>query len=274
MAELLESVQSNVLRASKEEALDFRTMQMDQCSMAGVAAALIAQVAISTLQLQYMPTIHWTIPALCTCSLILGLLSVYYSFQLHYSLANFTTAPHLRAAFARRPEGNEGGGEEQMEEGGSMLPSYRATFILWLPFSLLRLAIYFYLVAIVSYWGVAAEMDLQESRARSTIVSFLFLTPSSVFRADHEFLGLWIHLVGIFVDFISMVLGRGDWDNEQSVQQGSSSVLRADCGGVENIVSSRQTLVEICPGTHPQGPNSLSLLGEVFHSIGRVGEEC
>jgi len=175
MAELLESVQSNVLLASDKEGLDFRTMQMDQCSMAGVAAALIAQVANSTLQLQYMPTIHWAVPALCTCSLILGLLSVYYSFQLHYSLANFTSAYHLRAAFTRRSESNEGSSEEQMEEGRwAMLASYQATFILWLPFSLLRLAIYFYLVAIVSYWGVAAEMDLQESRARSTIVSFLF----------------------------------------------------------------------------------------------------
>jgi len=71
-----------------------------------------------------------------------------------------------------------------------------------------------------------------------------------------------------------MVVGRGDWENEQSVQQGSSWVLKADCSGVGNIMSPDQTLVEICPTAHPQGPNPPSLFGEVFHSIGRVGEEC
>ena len=241
MAELLESVESNVLDSKGEEPLDFRDKQMEQCSMTGVAAALIAQVANTTLQLQYMSTIHWTIPSLCTCSLILGLLSVYYSFQLHYSLANFTSADYLRAAFTRSGapvrtrggnegvgawseegggerrgrggggEGGEGAGVEtpgQLEAGSNTKDaSYQATFMLWLPFSLLRLAIYFYLVAIVSYWGVAAEMDIQESRARSTIVGFLFLTPSFVFRANHQFLGLWIHLVGIVIGSIPMVLG-------------------------------------------------------------------
>ena len=248
MAELLESVQSNVLLASDKEALDFRTMQMDQCSMAGVAAALIAQVAISTLQLQYMPTIHWTIPALCTCSLILGLLSVYYSFQLHYSLANFTSADNLRNAFTwKAPGGTDGGNEgaeagsgdggrggagERGEGAGVGTPgqleagagvgtlgqvgagsdpkraSYQATFILWLPFSLLRLSILLYLAVIVSYWGAAAKMDLQESRARSTNVGYLSLTPYFVFQADHEFLGLCIHLDSIVGACISMVLGN------------------------------------------------------------------
>jgi len=125
MAELLGAVESNILLASDKEALGFRTMQMAQCSMTGVAAALIAQVANSTLQLQYMPTIHWIVPALCTSSLVISLLCVYYSFRMHYLLANFTSAYHLRAAFIwRAPGGNEGGeesgdgGEERRERGG------------------------------------------------------------------------------------------------------------------------------------------------------------
>jgi len=246
MAELLGAVESNVLHANDDAALDFRSMQMAQCSMTGVAAALIAQVANSTLQLQYMPTIHWTIPALCTCSLILGLLSVYYSFLLHYSLSNFTSAVNLRNAFTWRApdgtdEGNEGveagsgdggrgGGGERGEGAGVGTPgqleagtgtlgqvgagsdpkraSYQATFILWLPFSLLRLSILLYLAVIVSYWGAAAKMDLQESRVRSTNVGYRSLTPSFVFQADHEFLGLCIHLDSIVGACISMVLGN------------------------------------------------------------------
>jgi len=189
MAELLGEVESNVLRATDRDVHDFRAMQMEQCSLTGLAAALVAQIASSTLQLQYMPTIHWIVPALCTSSLILGLLSVSYSFRLHYLLTKYTCAQRMRTAFTWAPGGGEGGGggsgdggEEGRERGGgdegpgSVRPSYVATFTLWFPLILARLAILSYLVAIVLYWGVAAKMNLQESRARSTNVGFLFLT--------------------------------------------------------------------------------------------------
>jgi len=260
MADLLGAVESNIVHAKENEALDFRNMQMAQCSMTGVAAALVAQVANSTLQLQYMPTIHWTIPALCTCSLILGLLSLSYVLQLHYSLANLTSAVDLRKAFtwrapdgtdgsnegaeARSGDGGRGGGGERGEGAGVGTPgqleagtgvgtlgqvgagtgagtlgqvgagsdperaSYEATFILWLPFALFRIAIYLYLAAILSYWGVAAKMDLQESRARSTNVGYLSFTTSFVFQADHEFLGICIFLDSIVGGCIRIVLAK------------------------------------------------------------------
>jgi len=86
MEELLGDVRSNILK-DPAAALEYRSTQMAQCSMTGVAAALVAQVANSTLQLQYMPTIHWIVPALCAGSLVVSLLCVYYSFLLHYKLA-------------------------------------------------------------------------------------------------------------------------------------------------------------------------------------------
>jgi len=131
MAELLRAVESNILLASDATALDYRSTQMAQCSMTGVAAALVAQVASSSLQLQYMPTIHWIVPALCTSSLVIGLLCVYYSFLLHYSLAKYACARDLRTAFAQRAPvgivgtagtagtaggGGEGGGVETGEK--------------------------------------------------------------------------------------------------------------------------------------------------------------
>jgi len=132
MAELLRAVESNILLASDTTTLDYRSAQMAQCSMTGVAAALVAQVASSSLQLQYMPTIHWIVPALCTGSLVIGLLCVYYSFLLHYSLAKYACARDLRTAFAQRApigtvgtagtaRGGGGGGdegEERRERGG------------------------------------------------------------------------------------------------------------------------------------------------------------
>jgi len=234
MAELLEDVESNILKGPKA-ALDYRSTQMAQCSMTGVAAALVAQVANSSLQLQYMPTIHWIVPALCTSSLIIGLLCVYYSFLLHYRLARYTCGKRLCTAFTQETcietgggngdggleSGNRGGelgeegGEEREgtgvggvpsgegiavgveEEGGrTRIPSYQATFLLWLPFFLLMLAITLYILAITSYWFVAFIMDLQDSSRRSWRVVFHVLI-SLVFQADNEFLDFYIHHVDI-----------------------------------------------------------------------------
>jgi len=297
MAELLQAVKSNILLARGRSALDYRTNQMLQCSMTGVAAALVAQVANSSLQLQYMPTIHWIVPALCTSSLVIGLVCVYFSFLLHYKLAKYICGECLRNAFTQRSRietdgGNGDGGlesgnwgGERMEEGGGggregegvggmpkeegldkyicgecsrtavaqrpriktdggngdgglksgnrggerreqgsgegregtgvggmprgegtaggveevggeMIPSYKATFLLWLPFSLLVLAITLYLLTINLYWFIASSMDLQDSKWRSGKVVFHVLIPL-VFQTDDEFLDLCIHRADI-----------------------------------------------------------------------------
>jgi len=198
--EHLRTVESNVLHAADTAALDYRSTQMAQCSMTGVAGALIAQIANSSLQLQYMLTVNPIVPGLCTSSLVIALLCVYYSFRMHYSLARCTFAKDLRTAFAERipvgtggdcreggPGSGEGGEEtgvrdrrleegiaEPIEEGGErILASYTATLMLWLPLYLLVLAISSYLVTIFMYWGFAAGMNLEGRAKENTVVVVL-----------------------------------------------------------------------------------------------------
>ena len=255
--EILKTIESNILLAKDRDALDYRSTQMAQCSMTGLAAALVAQVASSSLQLQYMPTIHWIIPGLCTTSLVIGLLCVHYSFLLHYSLAKCGCARDLRTAFSTRKGtppvgaggdfavGGPGGGEgreergerewgdeglqgtgvgtaEQVEAGrGTKLPSYKAALILWLPIYLLILAILLYIAAIGLYWAIAGAMDLQGSRGRSWKVGFNVLKTSLVSQVDNEILDLRIHHASIVGDFISMGGGNRGIGGLSSLRSGA-----------------------------------------------------
>jgi len=91
--------------------------------MTGVAGALVAQIASSSLQLEYMKTIHPIVPALCTSSLVIALLCVYYSFRMHYLFAKCTCVKDLITAFTQRaPVGTEGGSEEGGPGGGEIEP--------------------------------------------------------------------------------------------------------------------------------------------------------
>ena len=218
--------------------------------MTGLAGALVAQVASSSLQLQYMPTIHWIVPGLCTTSLVIGVLCVHYSFLLHYSLAKCGCARDLRTAFSTRKGtpvgaggdfavGGPGGGEgrelgdegrevtgvgtaEQVEDGReTKLPSYKAALILWLPIYLLVLAILLYIAAIGLYWSIAGAMDLQGSRGRSWKVGFNVLKTSLVSQVDNEILDLRIHHAGIVGDFISMGGGNRGIGGLSSLRSGA-----------------------------------------------------
>ena len=143
---------------------------MAQCSMTAVAAALVASVASTTLQLQYMPTIHWIVPALCTATIIIALLSVYNSFVLHEYLTGFARAGDFRTAFTyQNPATTQHEGEERRP------PCYKATMKLWGPNDLLELAILLYVATICTYWGMAWRMNLQGSGVRSRNVCFHLL---------------------------------------------------------------------------------------------------
>jgi len=200
--------------------------------MTGLTGALVAQVASSSLQLQYMPTIHWVVPGLCTASLIVGFLCVHYSFLLHYSLTRWGSARALRIAFSTRkgtpagaggdlveggPRGGEGKGStgvgtaEQAEEerASEPLPSYQTVLTLSLPPYLLVLAIILYMATIFMYWGIAGVTDLQGSGGRSWGVGLHVLKLSSALQADNEFLDHGI-LPGGNMDGLRC-LGGGVW---------------------------------------------------------------
>ncbi|CUS10989.1 unnamed protein product [Tuber aestivum] len=160
ITDTLTTLESNVLLASDNDLLDYRSRRMGGCSMTGVAAALVAQVTNTSLQQEYISTVHWIVPALWTGTLVSALLSVYYSFLLHHYLGGFACAGDLRKAFTHRGLNptrvrNEEGEEERR------LPSLSAAVKVWAPTYLLALAIGSYIGTIGIYWGVAWGMDLQ-----------------------------------------------------------------------------------------------------------------
>ncbi|RPA93761.1 hypothetical protein L873DRAFT_1815492 [Choiromyces venosus 120613-1] len=198
ITDTLTTLESNVLLASDNDLLDYRTRRMAGCSMTGVAAALVAQVTNSSLQQEYIPTIHWIVPALWTSTLVLALLSAYYSFLLHHYLGGFACAGDLRMAFTHRGLTRDRA-EEEEEEG--ILPSLTAAVKIWAPTYLLALSIGCYIGTIGVYWGVAWGMDLQgrgaDSRnvfiffiATTTLAVALFTVPNTVGKALEDFANL------------------------------------------------------------------------------------
>ena len=217
ITETLEAVESNILLNTEDkDLLDYRTAQMELCSMTGLAGALVAQVAGSSLQLEYVSTIHWIVPALFTTSLTIGLLCVHYSFILHYSLTRWGSARSLRTAFTHCPSPvptgvlrSAVGTAEQGEDGGRPKPSYQTVLKLSLPSYLLVVAITMYITTIFMYWGIAGVMDLQGSGGRSWGVGLHLLKLSSAPQADNEFLDHCILHTGNMGDF--NYLGGGVW---------------------------------------------------------------
>jgi len=143
--------------------------------MTGVAAALVAQVTNTSLQQEYIPTIHWIVPALWTSTLVFALLSVYYSFLLHHYLSGFACASDLRKAFTHRSLSPVVASEE---EEGTGLPSLTAAVKVWAPTYLLALSIGSYIGTIGVYWGVAWGMNLEGRGVGSRNVC---LPPCSLF---------------------------------------------------------------------------------------------
>ncbi|KAG0124089.1 hypothetical protein HOY82DRAFT_573971 [Tuber indicum] len=176
ITDTLTTLESNVLLASDNDLLDYRSRRMAGCSMTGVAAALVAQVTNTSLQQEYIPTTHWIVPALWTSTLVLALLSAYYSLLLHHYLGGFAGAGDLRKAFTHRGLSRE---EERR------LPSLTAAVKVWAPTYLLALSIGSYIGTIGVYWGLAWGMDLQGKGVGSRNVRPHHPTPL-VPRADNR----------------------------------------------------------------------------------------
>ncbi|KAF7935542.1 hypothetical protein BELL_0096g00090 [Botrytis elliptica] len=62
-----------------EDALAFKKMACDECTMIAVAAAIVAQIAITGLSLDSLKKTHWTAKSCFVMSLTFALVSVYYS---------------------------------------------------------------------------------------------------------------------------------------------------------------------------------------------------
>ncbi|THV51366.1 hypothetical protein BGAL_0113g00110 [Botrytis galanthina] len=79
-----------------EDALAFKKMACDECTMIAVAAAIVAQIAITGLSLDSLSKTHWTAKSCFVISLTFALVSVYYSVTQQRILGRLIKAKDVR----------------------------------------------------------------------------------------------------------------------------------------------------------------------------------
>ncbi|ATZ52382.1 hypothetical protein BCIN_08g01250 [Botrytis cinerea B05.10] len=79
-----------------EDAISFKKMAYDECTMIAVAAAIVAQIAITGLSLDSLNKTHWTTKSCFVMSLTFALVSVYYSVTQQRILGRLIKAKDVR----------------------------------------------------------------------------------------------------------------------------------------------------------------------------------
>ncbi|TGO29731.1 hypothetical protein BPAE_0011g00020 [Botrytis paeoniae] len=79
-----------------EDAIAFKKMACDECTMIAVAAAIVAQIAITGLSLDSLNKTHWTAKSCFVMSLTFSLVSVYYSVTQQRILGRLIKAKDVR----------------------------------------------------------------------------------------------------------------------------------------------------------------------------------
>ncbi|THW45164.1 hypothetical protein D6D21_04542 [Aureobasidium pullulans] len=69
----------------------------EDCTMLAVAAAIVAQIAITALSLGYSDTIHWTANAAFVVSLVTASLSVFYACLLQQHISGLFTPDDVKS---------------------------------------------------------------------------------------------------------------------------------------------------------------------------------
>ncbi|KAI9641689.1 hypothetical protein NHQ30_009545 [Ciborinia camelliae] len=79
-----------------EDALAFKRMAYDECTMIAVAAAIVAQIAITGLSLDSLNQTHWVAKSCFVMSLTFSLVSVYYAVSQQRILGRLLNAQDVR----------------------------------------------------------------------------------------------------------------------------------------------------------------------------------
>ncbi|TGO42753.1 hypothetical protein BHYA_0005g00180 [Botrytis hyacinthi] len=79
-----------------EDAIEFKKMACDECTMIAVASAIVAQIAITGLSLDSLNKTHWMAKSCFVMSLTFSLASVYYSLTQQRILGRLIRAKDVR----------------------------------------------------------------------------------------------------------------------------------------------------------------------------------
>ncbi|CAI7626063.1 unnamed protein product [Penicillium bialowiezense] len=105
--QIVDRVEKHVLGAKTEEAAVLRKSTSEDCTMLAVAAAIVAQVAITALALEDLDKVHWTAEAAFVLSLTTGGLSVFYACLVQQRMSSFFTTEDVKDFFSKPSSSKE-----------------------------------------------------------------------------------------------------------------------------------------------------------------------
>ncbi|KAL2824399.1 hypothetical protein BDW59DRAFT_180265 [Aspergillus cavernicola] len=99
--QIVDRVEKHVLGAKTQEAIVLRKSTSEDCTMLAVAAAIVAQVAITALALEDLDKVHWTANAAFVLSLTAGGLSVFYACLVQQRMSSLLTTDDVKDFFSK-----------------------------------------------------------------------------------------------------------------------------------------------------------------------------
>ncbi|OMP84852.1 hypothetical protein BK809_0001956 [Diplodia seriata] len=94
--DVLRHIEDNILHTNGEKAMQIKKQFSDDCTMLAVAAAIVAQVAITSLSLQYLDEVRWTAKASIIISLLTAVLSVFFSCRVQQKMTNLLNGKEVK----------------------------------------------------------------------------------------------------------------------------------------------------------------------------------
>ncbi|KAJ5521812.1 hypothetical protein N7527_005927 [Penicillium freii] len=222
--QIVDGIEKYVLSTKTDEPLVLRKSTSEDCTMLAVAAAIVAQVAITALALTDLDQVHWTAEAAFVLSLIAGGLSVFYCCLVQQRMSGLFTPEDVKDFFSKPSSSqrlhnleqnmddltsairkNNIGDEstvrrQKMKKLESMIKefksknrwrsaSFHSIMMIKAPTLLLKYALASFVIGIGIYFGCLAFSDIASQRPRNsyraTFIVYIVTT----------FLGLLIYYV-------------------------------------------------------------------------------
>ncbi|KAK8256467.1 hypothetical protein IWZ00DRAFT_499665 [Phyllosticta capitalensis] len=191
---ILRRVEENVISASTEEVAEVKRSLVKDFDMLAVAGAILAQVAMTALDLARLDSTHWTATGAFAVALVTGALTVVHSCLLQQRINSFVGPDDLKKWLSRCPndvpncdseagiDTRVAGHSRSFGKGSKKRASISAVFIINVPGLLLYYSVVSFLaglgVYVVSSW--VRKLDNFASPAEAFRVMILYIVTASL----------------------------------------------------------------------------------------------
>ena len=182
----LEPLERLINEGTDEEVLDFRSSQLAIGSSTAVVGSLLASAAATMLTMNSLSDVNLTVRAMFTISLMLSMLTVFFTLVQQRELSTPTSAKLLRLWLwngrVRIPPTHHISGTPVDFPGRAIRESsMTAHYVIFAPFELLRIAIAVFLAAVVAYLVLVWQANIPLGTGpqwgnRGLLIAFIICT--------------------------------------------------------------------------------------------------